>query len=182
MIELVGNAEPLRKIQIEWGLTGSFKDKPIAEWLARHNPSELEYERAVQNFTASCAGYSVVTYILGICDRHNDNIMIKTSGHVFHIDFGKFLGDAQMFGNFKRDRTPFVLTSDMAYVINGGDRPSARFHQFVDLCCQAYNIVRKHGNLILHLFALVSWFNLGFEARNGLLIDCAHYRGMEILI
>ncbi|XP_020281891.1 phosphatidylinositol 4-phosphate 3-kinase C2 domain-containing subunit beta isoform X3 [Pseudomyrmex gracilis] len=154
MIEMVTNAETLRKIQVEFGLTGSFKDRPIAEWLQKHNPSELEYERAVENFTASCAGYSVATYILGICDRHNDNIMLKTSGHLFHIDFGKFLGDAQMFGNFKRDRTPFVLTSDMAYVINGGDKPSAKFHYFVDLCCQAFNIVRKHGNLILHLFGL----------------------------
>ncbi|XP_046429789.1 phosphatidylinositol 4-phosphate 3-kinase C2 domain-containing subunit beta isoform X2 [Neodiprion fabricii] len=156
MIEMVTNAETLRKIQVEFGLTGSFKDRPIAEWLAKHNPSELEYERAVTNFTASCAGYSVATYILGICDRHNDNIMLKTSGHLFHIDFGKFLGDAQMFGNFKRDRTPFVLTSDMAYVINGGDKPSAKFHHFVDLCCQAFNIVRKHSNLILHLFGLMA--------------------------
>lgn len=65
MIEMVTNAETLRKIQVEWGLTGSFKDKPIAEWLAKHNPSELEYERARENFMASCAGYSVVTYILG---------------------------------------------------------------------------------------------------------------------
>ncbi|XP_049937857.1 phosphatidylinositol 4-phosphate 3-kinase C2 domain-containing subunit alpha isoform X1 [Schistocerca serialis cubense] len=155
MIEMVTNAETLRKIQVELGLTGSFKDRPIAEWLAKHNPSAFEYERAVANFTASCAGYSVATYILGICDRHNDNIMLKTSGHLFHIDFGKFLGDAQMFGNFKRDRTPFVLTSDMAYVINGGDKPTAKFHHFVDLCCQAFNIVRKHGNLILDLFGLM---------------------------
>lgn len=51
MIELVTKAETLRKIQVEHGLTGSFKDKPIAEWLAKHNPSELEYGRAVQNFT-----------------------------------------------------------------------------------------------------------------------------------
>ncbi|KAJ8935975.1 hypothetical protein NQ314_012542 [Rhamnusium bicolor] len=151
MIEMVTKAETLRKIQVEHGLTGSFKDKPIAEWLAKHNPSELEYARAVQNFTASCAGYCVITYILGICDRHNDNIMLKTSGHLFHIDFGKFLGDSQMFGNFKRDRAPFVLTSDMAYVINGGDRPTEKFHQFVDLCCQAFNIIRNHRNLFLFL-------------------------------
>ncbi|XP_060523562.1 phosphatidylinositol 4-phosphate 3-kinase C2 domain-containing subunit alpha isoform X2 [Cylas formicarius] len=151
MIEMVTKAETLRKIQTEHGLTGSFKDKPIAEWLAKHNPSELEYGRAVQNFTASCAGYCVVTYVMGICDRHNDNIMLKTSGHLFHIDFGKFLGDAQMFGNFKRDRAPFVLTSDMAYVINGGDRPTEKFHQFVDLCCQAFNIIRNNRNIFLFL-------------------------------
>lgn len=156
MIEMITDAETLRKIQVEWGLTGSFKDKPIAEWLERQNPSQLEYQRAVDNFTVSCAGYSVVTYILGICDRHNDNIMLKTSGHLFHIDFGKFLGDAQMFGNFKRDRTPFVLTSDMAYVINMGDRPSIKFQHFVDLCCKAFNIVRKHGDLLLHMLALMA--------------------------
>lgn len=156
MIEIVSEAETLRAIQTEWGLTGSFKDKPIAEWLAKHNPSELEYQRARDNFTASCAGYSVATYLLGICDRHNDNIMLKTSGHLFHIDFGKFLGDAQMFGNFKRDRAPFVLTHDMVYVINGGERPTQRFQHFVELCCMAFNIVRSHHDHILDLFALMA--------------------------
>ena len=51
MIEMVTDAETLRKIQVELGLTGSFKDRSIAEWLAKHNPSALEYERAVENFT-----------------------------------------------------------------------------------------------------------------------------------
>lgn len=156
MVELVPEAETLRKIQTELGLTGSFKDRPIAEWLQKYNTSELEYQQAVENFTLSCAGYCVATYILGVCDRHNDNIMLKTSGHIFHIDFGKFLGDSQMFGNIKRDRTPFVLTSDMAYVINGGDKPSKKFQYFIDLCCQAFNIIRGHKNIFFNLFTLMT--------------------------
>lgn len=57
-----------------------------------------------------------------------------------------------------RDRAPFVLTSDMAYVINGGEKPTIRFQLFVDLCCQAYNLIRKHANLFLNLLSLVSIF------------------------
>uniref|UniRef100_A0A224Z520 Phosphatidylinositol-4-phosphate 3-kinase n=1 Tax=Rhipicephalus zambeziensis TaxID=60191 RepID=A0A224Z520_9ACAR len=155
MVEMVTEAETLRRIQTEHGLTGSFKDRPIAEWLQRHNTSELEYQQAVENFTLSCAGYCVATYILGICDRHNDNIMLKTSGHMFHIDFGKFLGDSQMFGNFRRDRAPFVLTSDMVYVINGGEKPSKKFQIFIDLCCEAFNIVRRNSNIFITLFELM---------------------------
>ena len=48
---MVQSAETLRKIQGEHGVTGAFKDMTIAEWLAKHNPTELEYERAAQNFT-----------------------------------------------------------------------------------------------------------------------------------
>lgn len=129
MVEMIPHAETLRKIQVEHGVTGSFKDRPLADWLQKHNPADEQYDKvrtpghtpghtlthaalsssaefpcvqAVENFIYSCAGCCVATYILGICDRHNDNIMLKTSGHMFHIDFGKFLGHAQMFGNIKR--------------------------------------------------------------------------------
>ena len=52
---------------------------------------------------------------------------------------------------------PFVLTPDMAYVINGGDRQSRKFHQFVDVCCHAFNLLRKHRSLFVNLFALVRY-------------------------
>ncbi|XP_067655094.1 phosphatidylinositol 4-phosphate 3-kinase C2 domain-containing subunit alpha-like [Haliotis asinina] len=156
IVELVTEAETLRKIQVSYGVTGSFKERPIKEWLQKHNPTELEYQKAVDNFTCSCAGYCVATYVLGIGDRHNDNIMLKQSGHMFHIDFSKFLGDSQMFGSFKRDRVPFVLTSDMAFVINDGGRRRDRFQRFVDLCCKAFNILRKHADLFHSLFVMMA--------------------------
>ncbi|XP_052799554.1 phosphatidylinositol 4-phosphate 3-kinase C2 domain-containing subunit beta-like isoform X2 [Mya arenaria] len=154
-IEIITESETLRKIQVSSGVTGSFKDRPIKDWLQRHNPTELDYQKAVENFTCSCAGYCVATYVLGVCDRHNDNIMVKQTGHLFHIDFNKILGDAQMFGNIKRDRVKFVLTSDMAYVINDGDRQSDRFQHFIDMCVQAFNILRKNANLFINLLSLM---------------------------
>lgn len=47
IIELVTESETLRKIQVSYGLTGSFKDRPIKEWLQKHNPTELEYQKVI---------------------------------------------------------------------------------------------------------------------------------------
>lgn len=47
MVEMIPSAETLRKIQVEHGVTGSFKDRPLADWLQKHNPTEEEYEKVL---------------------------------------------------------------------------------------------------------------------------------------
>lgn len=71
-----------------------------------------------------------------------------------------------------RDRAPFVLTSDMAYVINGGEKPTIRFQLFVDLCCQAYNLIRKHASLFLNLLSLVITFDIQLKLDRSVMLDC----------
>lgn len=106
-IEMITDAETIKEIQ-KGAVMNAFKKNCINEWIKSHNPKKSSFKKAVENFTRSCAGYSIATYLLGIGDRHNDNIMVKYTGHMFHIDFGKYLGDAQTFAGFKRFAPLFI--------------------------------------------------------------------------
>ncbi len=159
MVELVKDCKTLREIAMdEGGVIGVFKDELIRKWLQKQNQSEFDFKIALRNFRKSCAGWCVGTFVLGIGDRHNDNILITSRGHVLHIDFGKYLGDWQTVAGMKRDRVPFVLTSEMAFVINEGkSEQTVHFQEFVDMCCQAFNLLRKHHALFVNLLQLVGF-------------------------
>jgi len=103
---------------------------------------------ALDNFIKSCAGYCVVTYILGVGDRHLDNLMLREDGCLFHIDFGFMMGrDPKVY-------YPMKLSPEM---LDGmGGRDTEHYKRFQTYCCEAYNILRKSANLILSLVALMA--------------------------
>jgi len=158
MIEVVRNAVTVYQIQREGGSFSALqvKNTQLYKWITEKNKTKLE--QAIETFTSSCAGYCVATFILGIGDRHPDNIMVTEEGQIFHIDFGHFLGHWKKKFGISRERVPFVLPEDFIYVIsNGNENPkkSKEFDRFQETCGEAYMALRKHANLLITLFTMM---------------------------
>ncbi|KAL7864769.1 hypothetical protein AOLI_G00161890 [Acnodon oligacanthus] len=157
MIEIVRDAVTIAAIQRnQGGTTGAFRNNALYEWLKEKCPLQEKQYQAMEKFVNSCAGYCVATYVLGIGDRHNDNIMITNQGNLFHIDFGHILGNTKSFLGVSRERVPFVLTPDFLYVMGRvKGESSLYFRKFKDTCIQAYLSLRCRSRLLLTLFSLM---------------------------
>ncbi|XP_072150832.1 phosphatidylinositol 3-kinase, root isoform-like [Setaria viridis] len=130
--------------------------RSITSYLQRFHPDEDGpfgiTNQCLETFIKSCAGYSVITYIMGIGDRHLDNILLTDDGRLFHIDFAFILG---------RDPKPFPppmkLCKEMVEAMGGAE---SQYYLRFKSCCEAYNILRKSSSLILNLFKLMGRSNI----------------------
>uniref|UniRef100_A0A669BDT4 phosphatidylinositol-4,5-bisphosphate 3-kinase n=1 Tax=Oreochromis niloticus TaxID=8128 RepID=A0A669BDT4_ORENI len=158
LIEVVSSAETIANIQLtssNVAAAAAFNKDALLNWLKERNSGDA-LDRAIEEFTLSCAGYCVATYVLGIGDRHSDNIMVRSTGQLFHIDFGHILGNFKSKFGIKRERVPFILTHDFIHVIQQGKTGNTeKFGSFRQYCEEAYLILRKNGNLFITLFALM---------------------------
>lgn len=159
LIQVVDNSATTSGIQAKQGggASGAFNNRVLMQYLQMHNRTTSELAAARENFTYSCAGYCVATYVLGIGDRHNGNIMCSEDGHLFHIDFGHFLGNFKSKFGIKRERTPFVFTPEMATVIEGEEgRKGDGYTKFLEICKFAYSAVRENANTLQMMFMLMT--------------------------
>jgi phosphatidylinositol 3-kinase len=100
-------------------------------------------------YVKSCAGYSVITYILGVGDRHLDNLLLHQSGSFFHCDYSFILGSDP------KKYLPMRITEDM--VCGMGGRESDNYAKFLSLVGAAFLALRRPENvrIILSMIRLV---------------------------
>jgi len=139
LIEMVPNAKTLFEI---------LKTSRIHQHLVNHN-GERQVDDVLTTYMRSLAAWTVITYLLGVGDRHMDNIMITHSGILFHIDYGFVLG---------KDPKPLAPHIRMnENMIEGmGGRESAHYSQFKVLCAEVFICLRRHISLFFNLLLVLA--------------------------
>ncbi|KAF1917519.1 kinase-like domain-containing protein [Ampelomyces quisqualis] len=129
----------------------------LLAYLRANNPDDSAplgvRKEAMDTYIKSCAGYCVITYLLGVGDRHLDNLLLAPDGRFFHVDFGYILG---------RDPKPFApqmkLCREMIEGMGGSQHPN--YLAFKSYAFTAWSTLRKSSNLLLNLFALMQGANI----------------------
>jgi len=113
------------------------------------NPNETIYNMR-QTFIKSCVSSCVLCYILGVGDRHTENILINKWGDLIHIDFSYLLGEDP-----KHVDVEMKITNDMLEALGG--RKSENFSKFKRICENVYKKIRKRSGLWYLLLSYLSF-------------------------
>ena len=145
-VEFVPNSKTIFDIKKEY----NNQIKGFYEEISKINGelNEEIYNKKLESYINSCAGYCVVTYILGIGDRHLENLMIDNNGRLFHIDFGYILGKDP-----KPMPPPIKLCKEMVECMGG--KGSKRYEEFQQKCVNAYWVLRDNARVIVNMFYLM---------------------------
>jgi phosphatidylinositol 4-kinase len=152
LIETVTDAISIHQLKRFYTPEGN-QTIPLAEHFRRfYGVDTPAYETAVRNFVESLAGYSLVSFLLQIKDRHNGNLMLDSAGHIIHIDFGFMLSNSP--GSINAEKVPFKFTQEYLELMGGFGSPN--FQYFKSLLLKGYLEARKQSEKIILLVEIMA--------------------------
>lgn len=166
MIHVVQNCQTLFQIQVaanQVGSTFTMDNTLLNSYLYQCSPDSKQYMECVDRFTSSLAGYCIATYVLGIKDRHQDNIMLGRDGRLFHIDFGHFLGHTKKKLGINRERTDFILTEHFLNIISRGKnnfKDTYEYKSFRENCVNGFLVLYHNARFFIVLFRMMKCMGL----------------------
>lgn len=140
MIEIVKNSRTIHDIQ-----KSNFS---IQNYIIEHNTTK-SIHTVRDNYMKSCAAYCLIGYLLGIGDRHLENIMITETGFIFHIDFEFILGHDP-----KLIRPEIRITPEMIDAMGGYE--SRYYNDFQNVCRLSFKCLRRHAAIFYRQLLLLT--------------------------
>eukprot|EP00041_Stephanoeca_diplocostata_P033883 m.1130765 g.1130765 ORF g.1130765 m.1130765 type:complete len:1104 (-) comp24423_c2_seq4:2530-5841(-) len=126
----------------------------VAEWMTdRVHAGGLDNADGglLYRYMKSLAASIVVSYVLGLGDRHDENVMITKDGRVFHIDFGFVVGEDP-----KKPLKPTIPIRRSMLGPLGSETSSLR-KALLDLVPKIYHVLRKHSPVLFTMIMEIPW-------------------------
>ena len=121
----------------------------LQNYILDNNPTE-QVDSIKRKFLQSLAISSCLSYILGLGDRHLDNIMINNAGQIFHIDYG-YLMDNPLTSIISNPN--IKVTTVMIDFLGGVE--GKYYKEFTQYIIQVYDILRLYKNLIINYYEML---------------------------
>ncbi|KAH7552423.1 hypothetical protein BM1_08374 [Bipolaris maydis] len=121
------------------------KFQPVLhEWFVETFPEPEAWFAARLRYTRSCAVMSIAGHVLGLGDRHGENVLLEQgNGGTFHVDFNCLFDKGLTFE--KPELVPFRLTHNMVDAM-GPQGVEGPFRKAAEL---TYKLLRQHEDTLI---------------------------------
>ena len=134
-IEMIDNVETLYDIQ---------QKTTLQNYILERN-AHLNITQIRRDFIQTCASNALLTYMIGVGDRNQHNILVKGSGDLVNIDFSYLLGDDPKFKTQTMSITP-----QMVEMLGGKD--SVGYKALQEFCSKGFQKIRQQSSFWFVLF------------------------------
>lgn len=93
----------------------------------------------------SAAGSYVAGWVMGVRDRHQDNMMVQHGNMFFHIDLGHIFNEKPTI-----DAPRFSIPTDLKECMAHHE-----WERFKDLCANGFRILHRHAGMLINLICLM---------------------------